>query len=394
MPKSLTPVAVRSRSRAVAAAILLGAFGIASGSLLVALFLVYTNPRQIADRDFVAYWATGRQLTSFRNPYDLVALSKIEHAVGLEGKYSVAAMRNPPWALPLTLPFGFLSLRASGVLALLVLAASYAASVRILLGIWRGRDRIAQAVLYLFAPALICLIWGQTSVLVLLGLALFLRFHETRPLLAGASLWLCTLKPHLLIPAAVVLATWILVTRSYRVLAGLAAALLASIAVTLIIDVQAFTEYAHMIGSSGYEQEAIPTLSALLRTWFMPNLIPLQFAPAAAACVWAFAYFWSRRRDWVWHVHGILLLPVSLVVAPYAFLNDHVVVLPALALAACRTRRQWPTLTVALASTCLVMAFVVRWSPAPLYWATCLGTLVWLAWYLFTTKDEDSRVGG
>jgi hypothetical protein len=41
-----------------------------------------------------------------------------------------------------------------------------------------------------------------------------------------------------------------------------------------------------------------------------------------------------------------------------------------------------------------VMAFVVRWSPAPLYWATCLGTLVWLAWYLFATKDEDSRVGG
>jgi hypothetical protein len=393
MPKSLTPVAVRSRSRAVAAIILLGAFGLASGSLLVGLFLVYTSPRQIADRDFVAYWATGRQLTSFRNPYDLVALSKIEHAVGLEGKYAVAAMRNPPWALPLTLPFGFLSLRASGVLALLILAASYAASVHILLGIWPARDPITKAVFYLFAPALICLIWGQTSVLVLLGLALFLRFHATRPLLAGASLWLCTLKPHLLIPAAFVLVAWILVTRSYRLLAGFAAALLASVAVTLIIDVQAFTEYARMMGSSGYEQEAIPTLSALLRTWLTPDLLPLQFAPAAAACVWAFAYFSSRRHDWVWQVHGTLLLPVSLLVAPYAFLNDHVIVLPALVLVASRTRRQWPILTLALASTCLVIAFVVQRSPALLYWATCLAAPVWLAWYMFATKNEDLRMG-
>ena len=339
MPKPLTPVKVRSHTRAVAVALLLGAFGLASGSLLVGLFSVYTNSRQIADRDFVAYWATGRQLTSFRNPYDLVALSKIEHAVGLENKYSVAAMRNPPWALPLVLPFGFLSLQASGVLAVLILAASYAASVRIPLGIWRGRDPITKVVFYLFVPALICLIWGQTSVLVLLGLALFLRFHETRPLLAGASLWLCTLKPHLLIPAAVVLVAWIMVTRSYRVLAGLAAALFISVALALIIDLQAFTEYARMMGYSGYEQEAIPTLSALLRTWFTPHLIPLQFAPAAAACVWAFAYFWHRRRDWVWQVHGPLLLPVSLAVAPYAFLSDHVVVLPALVFAACRTRR-------------------------------------------------------
>jgi hypothetical protein len=383
---------VRSRIRAVAAAILLGVFGFASGSLLVSFYLVYSNPRQIADRDFVAYWATGRQLTSFRNPYDLVALSKIEHAVGLEGKYQVAAMRNPPWALPLTLPFGFLSLQASGVLAFLILAASYAASVRILLGIWRCRDRITKAVLYLFAPALICLIWGQTSVLVLLGLALFLRFHDTRPLLAGASLWPCTLKPHLLIPAAVVLVTWILVTRSYRVLAGLAAALLASVAITLIIDLQAFTEYAQMMGYSGYERELIPTFSVLLRTWLTPNSIPTQFAPSAAACVWAFAYFWSRRRDWVWQVHGALLLPVSVAVAPYAFLNDHVVVLPALVFAACRTSRQWPILTLALASTCLVIAFILRWSPAPLYWATCLAAPVWLVWYMFATKDKDRRV--
>lgn len=390
MSRSATPGRIPYRTKAFASYVLLGTFALSSGLLFISLFLVYSNARVLADRDFVAYWATGRQFTSFRNPYDPVALSRIEHLVGLEARYSVGVMRNPPWALPLTIPFGFLSLQASGILALLILAASYAASVHILLGISGCREWTTKAVLYLFGPALICLIWGQTSVLVLLGLALFLRFHASRPFLAGVSLWFWMLKPHLLLPAIAVLVAWILVRRSYRIVAGLAVALIASSALTLIVDSHAFSEYLGMIGSSGYEREAIPVLSALLRTLLTPNLMPLQFAPAAAACTWALVYFWRCRRTWNWQSHGILLLPVSLLVAPYAFLNDHVVVIPAIAFTACRARRRWPILTVALACTCLTIVFVLRFSPAPLYWATSFATVIWPAWYGFARRDAKA----
>ena len=49
----------------------------------------------------------------------------------------------------------------------------------------------------------------------LLGLVLFLRLHRSSPFLAGVSLWLCLLKPHLFVPFGIVLIVWAIVTRSY-----------------------------------------------------------------------------------------------------------------------------------------------------------------------------------
>src|ERR1035438_5617195 len=66
-------------------------------------------------RDFVVYWATGQQLAQHANPYDKAALMRIEYAAGLSATSSVGYMRNPPWALPLTLPLGLAGLRVGGL---------------------------------------------------------------------------------------------------------------------------------------------------------------------------------------------------------------------------------------------------------------------------------------
>lgn len=366
----------------MAGAVLVSAFWLASGATLVLFLLVHVNRQIGGNRDFVVYWATGVQLVRHQNPYDPVALPAIEHGAGLPNKYSVGYTRNPPWALPLVYPLGFLSLRAASVLASLVLIAALMASLLMLLSIYGCRDPMVQAVAYLFAPALICLVWGQTSLLVLLGLALFLRFHATRPFLAGAALWLCMLKPHLLLPLAIVLLAWIAITRNYRILAGAVAALLASAAVTSLLDPQAWTQYAHMMGYSGYQSDPIPAISVLLRARLAPNFLPLQFAPMAIACVWAFSYFLRRRRTWDWRRDVNLLLLVSLVAAPYAYLNDHLVALPAILFAASRTASRSYLAVIAFASVVLEVAFLINlWSPAPFYWATLLAAPFWLAWY-------------
>ena len=109
-------------------------------------------------------------------------------------------MRNPPSALLLTLPLGFFGLRAGALLWSLFLLACLVLSVRMLWAM-HGRPRNQLHWLgYTFAPALDCLMSGQMSLFVLLGLVLFLRLHRSRPFLAGASLWLCMLKPHLFLP--------------------------------------------------------------------------------------------------------------------------------------------------------------------------------------------------
>jgi hypothetical protein len=383
----LTRVPRNAHFRAIVGAVLVSVCGLVGVASLVCFALVHVNRAMGGNRDFVVYWATGTQLVQHRNPYDPAALPVIEHDAGLPHQYSVGYMRNPPWSLPLAWPLGLVSLGAAAVMASLVLTAAFVASVRIMLGVYGCRDRMVQWLAYGFAPALICLIWGQTSLLVLLGLALFLRFHATRPFLAGASLWLCTLKPHLLLPFGLVLLAWMAMTRSYRILAGTTAAFALSVLVTLRLDPQAWSQYKEMLGYSGVERDPIPSLSVLLRTHLTPHFMAMQFVLAAVACLWAVVYFWNRRREWNWSREANLLLLVSLAAAPYAYLNDHVVALPAVLFAACGTSSRGHLATVGAASAVLEIAFFAnRWSPAPFYWATVVAGPLWICWYLLVRR--------
>jgi len=198
-------------------------------------------------RDFVVYWATGQQLVHHADPYDVDAMMRIERAAGLPTHYGVLFMRNPPWALAITYPLGWIGVRLGALLWSLLLLACLFASVRM---VWQihGRPRpLLNYLGYSFAPALVCLIVGQTSLFALLGLVLFLRLHRTRPFLAGMSLWLCALKPHLFLAFGVVLLAWIIVNRCYRILLGAAVAMAASSALSWLIDPTAWADYLHMM---------------------------------------------------------------------------------------------------------------------------------------------------
>ena len=344
------PNAPGNSSRTVAdlALVLVSGCGLA----LVALFLCLVPLEGNLDgsRDFVVYWATGRQLVRHANPFDPQAMMRIERAAGLNPGYGVLFMRNPPWALPLALPLGFLGLRLAALVWSLVLAACLAVSVLLL---WRMQGRPANHLHWLglsFAPALLCLFLGQTSLFSLLGYVLFLRLHRERPFLAGASLWLCALKPHLFLPAGVVLVAWILVSRAWRLAAGAAAALAFSCAVTYALAPSAWPEYLHTMRTTGIEREFIPCLSVALRQWISPRSAALQALPVILGCIWALAYYWPRRHGWDWRRDGSLPLLVSLFLAPYCWLYDQALAIPALLCAVYRTRSHVLVAVLACAS--------------------------------------------
>jgi len=46
--------------------------------------------------------------------------------------------------------------------------------------------------------------------------------------------------------------------------------------------------------------------------------------------VWALTYFWPRRQAWDWEKYGNLLVLVSLVAAPYSWIYDGGLAIPAL----------------------------------------------------------------
>jgi Glycosyltransferase family 87 len=335
-------------------------------------------------RDFVVYWATGQQLVHHANPYDVDAMMRIERAAGLPTQFGALFMRNPPWALPITYPLGFIGVRVGALLWSLALLACLWASVRM---VWQmhGRPRPMLNFLgYSFAPALMCLIIGQTSLFALLGLVLFLHLHRTRLFLAGMSLWLCALKPHLFLAFGIVLLAWVIVNRCYKVLLGAATAMAASCALAWLIDPAAWSDYSHMMRTYGLQYEFIPCLSVVLRLWVRPQAMFLQYLLPALGCGWALIYYWRRRHTWDWLKEGSLVVLVSIVSAPYCWLFDQAIAVPALLQGAYLTRSRILLASLAAGSLAVEIGLVSGFNvTSPFYLWTAPA---WLLWYLLAVR--------
>jgi hypothetical protein len=332
-------------------------------------------------RDFVVYWATGQQLIHHANPYDAQAMMHLEWDAGLPRQLGVLFMRNPPWALPLVYPLGLIGVRMGTLVWSLILLGCLWGSVR-LVWLMHGRPRSNLNFLGLsFAPALICLIVGQTSLFALLGLVLFLYLHRRRPFLAGMALWLCALKPHLFVVFGTALMLWVITNGCYKVLLGVATALAASSALSLWIYPNAWADYAHMMRTNGLQHEFIPCWSVVLRLWVSPGTLGLQSLLPLLGCGWALVYFWKKRHSWDWMKDGSLLILVSILAAPYCWVFDQSLAIPALLHGAYLVRSRVLLAVLALASLVMEIGLVSGIKlPSPFYLWTAPA---WLAWYLF-----------
>jgi hypothetical protein len=344
-------------------------------------------------RDFVEYWASGQQLAHHADPYDRKAILAIERSVGYPPGSPALVMPNPPTALPLVYPLGFLGPQSGELLWTLLLLACLVASVRM---VWRmhGSPRGDLQILgYTFGPALACMAAGQMSLFVLLGLVLFLRLHQSRPFLAGASLWLCALKPHLFLPFGVVLLAWMVASKCYKVLFGAAGAFAVSTAIAFVLDPLAWTQYSQMMRAMRVDKLPIPCLSNLFRRSISPDTMWLQYLPVAIGCIWAILYFRRHRESWDWMAHGSPLMLVSVLVAPYSWFIDQAILIPALLHGVLLTRSRGLLAALALASAVIEIG--------PLRGLPVLQSLfylwtapAWLAWYLAATRGVPSPSAG
>ena len=384
---------MQSKILRVGANLLIAAIcGLTFGFTSLGYFITMISGSVVGARDFVVYWATGQQLANHANPYDRNALLLIERAAGLPDKFGAMYMRNPPPTLILAYPLGFMPLRIASIVWSVVLLLCLVGSVYILWIMHGRRKGIRHWLGLTFAPALVCLLNGQMSLFALLGLVVFLRLHRTHPFLAGLSLWLCTMKPHLFLPFGVVLLMWIVVTRSYRLFAGSAVAVAASFAISYRIDPAAWSQYAQMARISGIEHEFIPCVAVLLRSWISPGSVWLGYVPAALACAWAAWYYWRRRTCWNWNSEGNLLMLVSIVAAPYSWLFDQALAIPALLEGAYRTRSRNLVIALALLSAFVEVAMLSNvWKPSSVYLGTLWAAPAWLIWYLLARNTDQLK---
>jgi Glycosyltransferase family 87 len=278
--------------------------------------------------DFVAYWSAGRLLAQGQNPYDGDAVLQIQRGFDIH-RSSPLIMRNPPWALPLAAPLGFLQLPTAQLLCLFMAMAAVLVSVQILWRLYLGSSPpwLAGVIAGVFSPLPVALSIGQMSPLLLLGVSGLLYFANRRQYgRAGASMFLLALKPHVVWLLWPVLLLYSVQQRRWRML--LIFSLLFSLAcmLTLLIDPSAFGEYLAMSRKVGLLEELTPTTSGLLRSWTGAALF--QFVPITLAAVW-FLYYWLRSGvSWEWRAGVPLLLLVSVCTTSYSWFFDQIVLLP------------------------------------------------------------------
>src|SRR6185437_13177395 len=243
---------------------------IALGGALI--FAARVNP---AHMDYISYWSAARLLVHHTNPYSLHGVFSLEKSAGFLPSHPLM-MRNPPWALFLVAPLGFLGPSAGLVLWILATGGCVVFSVNLLNP--RSKD---NALALFFAPFIACIGSGQSSPFLLLGFALFLYFHRRRPFLAGAALLFLAFKPHLFLVFWAVLLAQSIYQRRFRILAGLAAALALTTAFALAIDPGVWPQYISMLRASALDLETFPTASMVFRLLVSPKSEWLLFLPAS-----------------------------------------------------------------------------------------------------------------
>ncbi|MFP5238148.1 MAG: glycosyltransferase 87 family protein [Acidobacteriota bacterium] len=374
------PITLRARLRTLAAACLL-VFGLLVALAVYARLLFTQNP---SGTDFVEYFAQGRLLAQHANPFDPAATLRIEQSLGQNSPIPQITF-SPPVALWFTLPLGHLSPRAGLNLWRAAQLASLALALWLL---WRLNGRPASKwhlLGFVFAPVIACQMAAQLSLFFLLCLVVFLLHHRQHPFWAGAVLMPFALKPHIILPFALVLLLWVVLRRCYWLAAGFVAALAVSCAVSLYLAPHCWAQYRKAMAGSGVMDVFIPALACALRFLIDPAAKWIQFVPEICACIWALWYFWTRRGNWEWQRHGMMVLMVAAICTPYGWFVDESILLPAMLTSvycALQYRRSLlPLLFFNAAALAEALASLNLHSHAYLWTAPA-----WLAWYLYATR--------
>jgi len=238
----------------------------------------------------------------------------------------------------------------------------------------------------------------QIDPLVLLGIVGFLYFRECkRDWLAGLSLTLAAIKPHLVHLFWIALIVWLLEQRQWKVVLGAAAGGAIASLIPLMFAPGIFGQYLNLYSTNAAPNPfdwKTPTLSTALGLLFGQANVWIQYVPSAFALVWFIFYWRKNRNEWDWTQQTPLLLLVSQASTVFAWVWDQILLLPVLISGAVWATRGGPTRIVVAAlvgflvidfAPILVMSGVLIPEGFALFWMVPLFLLVYSIFRIQTT---------
>jgi hypothetical protein len=203
-----------------------------------------------------------------------------------------------------------------------------------------ARPSVAIAISLLFPPAVFVALGGQIGGLILLGLTGFVvAVGKRRDFAAGLFLSLLTLKPHLLLPFGVVVLVWSWRERRFLPLVGAAAGVAVGAIIALLLQPDIFGQYLEFARAEVPEEDVVSTPGAALRQIVGFRHFWVQWIPAVLGIGWAMVRYSGLASRWNWSSELPQLAAVSWLAAPYGWVYDMVLLMPAVLDGAVRFER-------------------------------------------------------
>ncbi len=313
---------------------------------LLALGVVIALPSIFPPKDFTEYWSAARVLATGGDPYNGAELLPVQReALDKPGLTQAVSLWTPPWTLPLYAPLGWLPYHVARWVWLFAQLSLLFTSVELLRRTYGIPDKwwfVPQLVAFAFAPTFWMAHYGQNTGLLLLGLAGFLHFRNTRPTLAGCFAALLAIKPHLLAVVGVLIVLDVFRDRGWRVLLGGVVMLALGSLVAVAFSAHIFQHFIDAAARPATPETVplkdwhVPLIAFDLRHLIAPDTFAVQFVPCAVACLLMAVHRLLRWKAWDWTEQLPAAVLVSCLFAPYGgWMFDLVVLLvPAVQLVA------------------------------------------------------------
>lgn len=360
--------------------------------IFINLSSIFTSPAQLMVDDYVEYWGSGRLNLTRGNPYSPDQQSALQSQIGrVDNKLPM--MFNPPWTLLIAMPFALFSYPVSRALWFLFQIVVVFGCASLSWQLYTGepaRPWIAWLIAFTMGPVLQLLKMGQISGLLLLGATAFLYFHQKKKgWLAGLSVGLLFIKPHILFLFLAAYALWCLKTRRWSYIAGTILALGGATLISATVNPLVIGQYLQAMPNITLDIFFPATWGTLLRMIFGQDRFWLQYIPTVLGLGWLLWYWWKNRNTWEWIEQLPLIIIVSVITTAYGWVCDQtVIVLPMVAASVVFFQGKWTIQkTIIVGTYILINGIAAFLRVLQVYF--CWLSLAYLILYLAAKPDKN-----
>jgi hypothetical protein len=344
--------------------------------LLAAAVLLFpvTLPSGAGDMDLQAYWGSSYLFAHGKDFSDYNALGDVQRTLANRTRSDTQYAWFFPTGNVILLPFTLIPFTKVVYYWLILNVVIFFYSTTLA---WEGPDKhiwIPLIAVFSFALTLMSLIFGQINSLEVLGLALFLMLSKAnKPYLAGASLVLTTIKPHLVIITLPILFLDLLRKKEWKTLTGFFIALGFCFAILFAFNPPWMQSFWKVLFSGMNTVRETPTINGIfviLGENSIGKLIWLVALPAGIA------WWWLRGQNWNRRTFIDVSVAVGLIVSPIGWSYDQVMLIfPILSLLAWMVSGQLPKQTSRLVISVLIIGNIAAY-----YLRTFTPSDVWFFW--------------